>query len=519
MIVRMKIKRFSHFAIFTGLLMSFTYISVIAQNPFKSGSQKAIIIENFDSGTVDLSSYPLEDEDPLEWELNSTLTYENSPWSLKLYGNTWKVQSISPVVVNAGDVWQVSAYVASQGEIQGFGIMDSAHVLFYSFAGSEEVNIEEWVPVYQGWFPEDQWNDYQLPVADDWLAFFDYLPVITAIVYINNKDQTSQGEVYFDNIINISSDLPLIPEVTIDFAKGGVYNDGEGSKVVDVQFTSEVIDPDSETHDYFWNFGDGSTSNEQDPSHTFLVTDAHPYKVLLRVVDSTNRWGQASCSVEVDPGNSSFPVTLNFVGDIMLARRYENPGGVIPTLGVEAIFAPTKPFLGDAADITIANLECPLTTYWEHHPTKSIYFKGSPANIAGLTYAGIDIVTLANNHILDYMLPGMQETQSLLEENDILFMGAGANSYEAYLPVFYSKSGVNFAFLAASDRTGQYNNEQPYLNAGYNKPGFANLEPYYIKKQIDEVKKYLRSGGDGMAYRNGIFSIPGRKMRYLLPVW
>ncbi len=249
-----------------------------------------------------------------------------------------------------------------------------------------------------------------------------------------------------------------------------------------------MIDPDSETHDYFWNFGDGSTSNEQDPSHTFLVTDDHPYKVLLRVVDSTNRWGQASCSVEVDPGNSSFPVTLNFVGDIMLARRYENPGGVIPTLGVEAIFAPTKPFLGDAADITIANLECPLTTYWEHHPTKSIYFKGSPANVAGLTYAGIDIVTLANNHTLDYMLQGMQETQSVLDENDILYMGAGENSYEAYLPAFYSKSGVNFAFLAASDRTGQYNNEQPYLNAGYNKPGFAYLEPYYIKKQIDEVK-------------------------------
>ncbi len=190
---------------------------------FKSGSQKAIIIENFDSGTVELTSYPLEDEDPLNWELNSNITYENSPWSLKIFGNTWKVQSISPVVVNAGDVWQVSAYIASQGEIQGFGIMDSAHVLFYSFAGSEMVNIEEWVPVYQGWFPEDQWNDYQLPVADDWLAFFDYLPEITAIVYINDKDQTSQGVVYFDNIINISNDLPYIPEVSIDFTVGGVY--------------------------------------------------------------------------------------------------------------------------------------------------------------------------------------------------------------------------------------------------------------------------------------------------------
>jgi poly-gamma-glutamate capsule biosynthesis protein CapA/YwtB (metallophosphatase superfamily) len=476
------------FAIISWWLMSCTVLVVNAQNQLKPGSPKQTIIENFDDGAVDLTSYPVEDVNPLGWELNSTITYENSPWSLKISGNTWKVQSISPIVLKAGNVWQVSAYIASKAEIQGFAVMDSAHVLFYSIAGSEQVNIEEWVPVYQGSFPEDQWNDYQLPVADDWLAYFDYLPKITEIVYINDRDGTSQGVVYFDNIINISDDLPFIPEVSIDYSVGGVYTNGGGNKVADVQFYSVVIDPDSDEHDFFWNFGDDSISTEQDPLHTFLVADDHPYKVLLQVVDPTNRWGQASIGIEVDPGNSSFPVTLNFVGDIMLARRYENPGGIIPTQGVEAIFAPTKPFLGDAADITIANLECPLTTYWEHHPTKSIYFKGSPSNVSGLTYAGIDIVSLANNHTLDYMLQGMQETQSVLEENEIIYTGAGENTYEAYLPAFYSKSGVNFAFLAASDRTGQYSNQQPYLDAGYNKPGFANLEPWYIKKQIDEVK-------------------------------
>lgn len=479
--------RLSCFLVHLWLLMTFIAIAGYTQNPVKSISQQ-IVIENFDSGTINLASYPGEDEDPAGWELNSTITYDNSPWSLKLSGNTWKVQSISPVVVDTGDVWQVSAYIASKAEIQGFAIMDAANVLFYSFAGSEEVDPDEWVPVYQGAFPEGQWNDYRLPVADDWMASFGYLPEITAIVYINDKDGTSQGVVYFDNIINISSELPYIPEVSINYTVGKVYINGEGSKSVDVQFISEVIDPDSGEHDYFWNFGDDSTSTEQDPQHTFLVNDDHPYSVLLQVADSTNRWGQSSCSVDVDPGSSTFPVTLNFVGDIMLARKYEYPGGIIPTEGVEAIFEPTKPFLGDAADITVANLECTLTTYWEHHPTKSIYFKGSPENVDGLSFAGIDIVTLANNHILDYLYPGMQETQSVLEENHIVYSGAGADSYEAYLPVFYSKSGINFAFLAASDRTGQYNNDQPYLNAGYNKPGFANLEPYYIKKQIDEVK-------------------------------
>ncbi|MEA2104942.1 MAG: CapA family protein [Candidatus Cloacimonadota bacterium] len=449
---------------------------------------REIPIENFDSGFVSLESYPGEDEDSLDWVLDSEITYEDSPFSLKLFGNTWKLENIQPVVVDTGDVWQVSAYVDSEAEIQGFGIMDSINVLFYSFAGSEELNIEEWIPVYQGNFPEDQWNNFLLPIADDWIAFFDYLPEISSIVFINDQDEASDGVVFFDNIVNVTEDLPCVPEVSIDYILGDAYDSRAGERVVDVQFFGEVVDPDSDEHDFFWNFGDDSTSTEQDPTHTFLVTDDHPYTVLLEVVDYTNMWGQASCSIEVDEGNSTFPITINFIGDIMLARHYEGAGGIIPTQGVEAIFEPTLQYIGEAADITVANLECPLTTHWEHHPTKTIYFKGSPDNVQGLTYAGIDVITLANNHIMDYMLPGMQETQAVLEENNIICSGAGANSYQGYLPAFYSKSGINFAFLASSDRTGQYNNYQPYLNAGFNKPGFAYMTPYYTRKQIEEVE-------------------------------
>ncbi len=100
-------------------------------------------------------------------------------------------------------------------------------------------------------------------------------------------------------------------------------------------------------------------------------------------------------------------------------------------------------------------------------------FRGSPENVDALTYAGIDVVTIANNHIIDYGLQGLQQTQSVLSEEEITFFGAGANSYEALLPAFYLKSGVNFAFLGSSDRTGQYNNHQPYLNAGFQQTGIC----------------------------------------------
>ena len=446
------------------------------------------IIENFDDGEVTLLSFPDEDEDSEMWTLDSANTFNDSPYSLKLFGNTWKVEEIEPVIVDSGDVWQIAAFVQSVGEIQGFALMDSSNVLFYSFSGTETLDIDVWVTVYQGAFSEYQWNLFQLPVADDWLARFDYLPTITSIVFVNDKDSGIPRTIYFDEISVISEDLPVPPQVEISYEMGRIYRNRNGNRNVDVQFFSQVTDPDSEEHNYFWFFGDDSTSTEQNPFHTFLVEDNHPYTVLLQVSDSTNCWGEASCQIEVDEGESTFPVTLNFVGDIMLARGYEQGGGIIPTQGVEAIFEPTLPYLGQAADISVANLECPLTTYWEHHPTKTIYFKGSPENAAGLQFAGIDIVTIANNHVYDYLYPGLLETQNTLDEYGILYSGAGIDSYEAYLPLFYNTKGVNFAFLASSDRTGQYNNYQPYLNAGFNKPGFAYMTPYYVSQQINSVR-------------------------------
>lgn len=445
-------------------------------------------IENFDDGVVALFSYPGEDLDPDAWALDSVITHNNSAYSLKLWGNTWKVESIPPLPLDSHDVWQVAAYIDTLAEIQGFGLMDSANLIRYSLAGTEQVDPENWIPVYQGAFPMRQWNEYQLPVGQDWLARHGYLPLITAILFINDRDSDPDGVVYFDDILDITADLPMAPQVTIGYSRGEIYQDVRGVKLVDIQFYSTVVDTDSWDHDYFWHFGDGSTGGEPDPCHTYVVLDDHQYTVLLEIVDSTNQWGRATCQVPVDPGPTTYPLTMNFVGDIMLARRYEQPGGIIPTLGVEAIFEPTLAHLGQTAEITVANLEGPLTDTGTPHPTKPIIFRSAPANVAGLAYAGIDVVSLANNHIIDYGLEGMRQTQAVLDSHNIIHSGAGANSYEAYQPVFVDRKGTNIAFLASSERTGQYDNYQPYLNAGFNKPGFAYLTQFDITRQIEAVE-------------------------------
>jgi hypothetical protein len=112
--------------------------------------------------------------------------------------------------------------------------------------------------------------------------------------------------------------------------------------------------------------------------HIYSVADAHQYSVVLRVTDNSGRYGFAKTSVQLDAGDSTLPVVMNFIGDVMLGRRYENSGGIIQTQGVNSIFTPTLPILGQAADITVANLEVVLSDIGTPHPTKSVVYRGSP---------------------------------------------------------------------------------------------------------------------------------------------
>ena len=57
---------------------------------------------------------------------------------------------------------------------------------------------------------------------------------------------------------------------------------------------------------------------------------------------------------------------------------------------------------------TSANLEVVLTNQGTAHPTKSVCYRGNPNNVNGLVFAGIDIVSVANNHILDQKFPGFR---------------------------------------------------------------------------------------------------------------
>ena len=122
-------------------------------------------------------------------------------------------------------------------------------------------------------------------------------------------------------------------------------------------------------------FGDGASSQLPNPIHDYAIEDDHNYSVLLVVEDETGQRGWSSEIIEVDQGNTSFPITMNFVGDIMMGRRFEDSDGIISTQGVEALFEPTINLLGNAADITVANLEIPLTNQVLLIQQKELFFE------------------------------------------------------------------------------------------------------------------------------------------------
>ncbi|MCB2210447.1 CapA family protein [bacterium] len=160
-------------------------------------------------------------------------------------------------------------------------------------------------------------------------------------------------------------------------------------------------------------------------------------------------------------------ITLMAVGDIMLGRTI---GEMIVTEGIEAPFLFTAETL-ITADITLGNLECPIAN--SGTPEEKTYaFRAPLAAADSLAYAGFDVVSLANNHTLDYGPDALAQTLDTLEAQGVQPLGAGMNAEEAYQPIFIEADGLRIAILAFAD-VSTIDYDYQAWEAGPNKPGIA----------------------------------------------
>ncbi|RII28402.1 MAG: capsular biosynthesis protein [Geobacter sp.] len=139
-------------------------------------------------------------------------------------------------------------------------------------------------------------------------------------------------------------------------------------------------------------------------------------------------------------------IVINAVGDIMLAG---SGTPVYSRLGYDYPFAATRKYL-QRGDLAIGNLESPITSRGDEFRDKRFRFRAEPAAAAALREAGFSVLTLANNHVLDYGSVGLQDTADLLDRYGILHSGAGKNLGEARQAVTITIKGKRLAFLAYS---------------------------------------------------------------------
>lgn len=125
---------------------------------------------------------------------------------------------------------------------------------------------------------------------------------------------------------------------------------------------------------------------------------------------------------------------LVFVGDILLANWME----VLFTAKDLTSGDPRYPFgatlnILQSADICAGNLESPMLMS-EKSPIYSINFAGFPKRLDRVKAAGFDILTLANNHMLNRGKPGLTQTIEHVSKRGMLYTGAGLSHKEAYAP-------------------------------------------------------------------------------------
>jgi len=134
-----------------------------------------------------------------------------------------------------------------------------------------------------------------------------------------------------------------------------------------------------------------------------------------------------------------------------------------------------------SADLAVANFENPAPDAFKYH-TQGTIFSANPRLIAGLKDAGIDYVSLGNNHIGDAGPTGLLQTLANLDKYGIKHSGAGKNIVSAHTPAIMTVDGVKVAILS-------YDTIAKHYAAGPKKPGSAQLTAAGVKADVVAARK------------------------------
>lgn len=146
-----------------------------------------------------------------------------------------------------------------------------------------------------------------------------------------------------------------------------------------------------------------------------------------------------------------------------------------------SIFCEVEPII-KSADYSIVNYECPAVL-GNYPPIEKCgpNLSSSPKGIEAIKYAGFNIATLANNHIMDFGVPGLMDTVSLCSQYNIDAVGVGKNLEDASKILYKRKDGETLAIINCC--------EHEFSIAGNDSAGANPLNPIQQYYKIKEAKQ------------------------------
>lgn len=174
---------------------------------------------------------------------------------------------------------------------------------------------------------------------------------------------------------------------------------------------------------------------------TILQTTAKPTMPIVEPDD-------ASSNITTILPNDGL-VTMSFVGDVNLSEKLE---GYYNQFGLDGFLSKNLQNIFLSSDIFGINHEYVSSDAGDEHKVdyEIWYYKNPTARQYILNKMGVDVVTLANNHTMDYGPEGLVDTMNSLKERNIAYVGVGNNLNEAKSAYIKEVNGKKIAVLATN---------------------------------------------------------------------
>jgi poly-gamma-glutamate capsule biosynthesis protein CapA/YwtB (metallophosphatase superfamily) len=180
------------------------------------------------------------------------------------------------------------------------------------------------------------------------------------------------------------------------------------------------------------------------------------------------------------PSEPENQISITAVGDVMLGRAFSERFDELADK-----WLPPQIRSQLQAHIVFCNLECPLSDVHTPAPGK-IGLHAKEKSIRAIKHGNFNVVSLANNHMMDFGLNGLSRTLKLLDENDIKHAGAGMTLDESRKPAIIKVGNITVGILAYISPF--YFGETIKI-ATVNSPGLAPFDIAMVKEDINSMKK------------------------------